>query len=82
MKVSFLGLCVTLKKFCKAMKNIISHLTVVPPYQDEIIVDAITKELHDESLPLMLERFCRFKDTTNPDNCLTLSHALPPRAIL
>ena len=53
------GLSVSPAIFQKVMNIITTNLDGVSVYQDDVIVHAPTKNLHDERLCALLERFCK-----------------------
>ena len=63
------GLSVSPAIFQNVMNIITANLDGVSVYQDDVIVHAPTKTLHDKRLCALLERFCNFNVTINPDKC-------------
>ena len=64
------GLSVSPAIFQKVMNDIVSNIDGVEVYQDDIVVHAPTKELHDERLLQLFRNFVATNVAVNPKKCL------------
>ena len=63
------GLNVSPAIFQNVMNEITAGIFGVSVYQDDVIIHAPTKALHDERLRMLLERFCLKHVAINPSKC-------------